>query len=271
MTKQTVVLIVLFLCVLVRCVFIEPNSLEIKKYEIEDNRLQGVRVAFLTDLHLKKRDYDRLDRIVRMTNAQSPDIVLLGGDFANGHNINSTMTPNIAAQKLSLLSAPAYAVLGNHDWWADGNEYIRALNSAGIKVLENQSVRIILKRKYVDIVGLADLTTRNVSLSKAFRKTNQPRIVVSHNPDVYYDIVNDVSLILAGHTHGGQFIIPFTKPLFVPSRYGSEFASGVIKNTSNIMIISKGLGMSILPVRLNCKPEITIVDFVRRGMATTKY
>ena len=74
-------------------------------------------------------------------------------------------------------------------------------------------------------------------------------------------------MILAGHTHGGQFVIPMTKPIFVPSKYGSEFASGYVKKTNNRMIISKGLGTTGIPVRLNCKPEITVVDFVRVGTA----
>jgi len=200
-----------------------------------------------------------------MTNNQMPDIVLLGGDFANGHNLKNTMNPDIAAQKLSLLTAPTYSVLGNHDWWTDGEAYIQAFKDSGIKVLESSSVRIILKGRYVDIIGLADYTTRSIKVGQAFRRTSIPRIVVSHNPDVYYDIADEASLILAGHTHGGQFILPFAKPLIVPSKYGSDFASGLIKQTINKMIISKGLGTSILPVRLNCKPEITIVDFVRKS------
>lgn len=267
MTKQMMVVIVLFVYVLIRSVIIEPNSLEVIKYEIEDNRLQGVRVAFLSDFHLKRRDYNRLDKIVRVTNLQSPDVVLLGGDFANGHNLKNTMNPNIAAQKLSLLNAPVYAVLGNHDWWSDGEAITNALKDSGIRVLENSSVRIVLRKRYVDIVGLADYTTRTPKVGQALKKTMEPRIIITHNPDVYYDIVDKVSLILAGHTHGGQFVIPFAKPIFVPSKYGSEFASGLIKKTVNKMIISKGLGTSILPIRLNCKPEITIIDFVRVGTA----
>ena len=77
--------------------------------------------------------------------------------------------------------------------------------------------------------------------------------------------MEDVDLILAGHTHGGQFILPFTPPLFVPSKFGVEFASGLINTRSNKMIISKGIGTSVLPLRLNCKPEIVIVDFVPVG------
>ena len=75
--------------------------------------------------------------------------------------------------------------------------------------------------------------------------------------------MDETNLILAGHTHGGQFILPFSPPLFVGSKFGAEFASGLISKTQNKMIISKGLGMSGLPLRLNCKPEIVIVDFIK--------
>ena len=259
------VLIVFFAYVLIRCFFIEPNSLVIKKYEIEDNSLQGIRVAFLSDFHLKRREYKKLDKIVNMTNAQNPNVVLLGGDFARGHNIKDTMNPVITAQKLSLINAPTYAVLGENDWWTDGELIAQSLKDSGIRVLDNSAIRIVLKNRYVDIIGLADLTTQQPQISKAFRKTMQPRLVITHNPDIYFDIVNDVNLIFAGHTHGGQFIIPFAKPVYVPSKYGSEFASGVIKKSTNKMVVSRGIGTTGFPVRLNCKPEIIIVDFVRAG------
>ena len=268
MTKEMMVLIALFVFVLIRSFIIEPNSLEVVRYEIEDNQLQGIRVAFLSDFHLKRRDYKRLDKIVNLTNQQNPNIVLLGGDYAFGHNIRATMAPSIMATKLSLLTAPTYAVLGNNDWWTNGELITNALIDNGIKVLENSNVRISLKNRYVDIVGIADATTQQPKIAQALRRTGTPRIIVTHNPDIYFDIIDDVNLILAGHTHGGQFVIPFTKPVFVPSKYGSEFASGLIKKTRNKMIVSKGLGLTGIPVRLNCKPEITIIDFVRSSQVS---
>ena len=265
MTKEMMVVIAFFVFILIRCFIIEPNSLVIKKYEIEDNKLQGIRVAFLSDFHLKRREYKKLDKIVNLTNMQNPNIVLLGGDYARGHDIKNTMNPIITAQKLSLINAPTYAVLGENDWWTDGDAISKALKDSGIRVLENSSVRIILKNRYVDIIGLSDLTTQKPSISKAFRKTALPRILITHNPDVYFDIIDDVNLILAGHTHGGQFVIPFAKPVYVTSKYGSEFASGLIKKARNRMIVSTGIGTTGFPARLNCKPEIVIVDFVRVG------
>ncbi len=265
MTKEMMVVIAFFVFILIRCFIIEPNSLVIKKYEIEDNKLQGIRVAFLSDFHLKRREYKKLDKIVNLTNMQNPNIVLLGGDYARGHDIKNTMNPIITAQKLSLINAPTYAVLGENDWWTDGDAISKALKDSGIRVLENSSVRIILKNRYVDIIGLSDLTTQKPSISKAFRKTALPRILITHNPDVYFDIIDDVNLILAGHTHGGQFVIPFAKPVYVSSKYGSEFANGLIKKARNRMIVSTGIGTTGFPARLNCKPEIVIVDFVRVG------
>lgn len=270
MTKEMMVLIAFLAFILIRSIFIEPNMLDVNKYQIEDNQLQGIRIAFLSDFHLKRRDYKRLDKIVNLTNQQQPNVVLLGGDFANGHNIKATMAPNIMASKLSLLNAPTYAVLGNHDWWTDAKLISESFKSNGIKVLENSNIRINLKNRYVDIIGIADATTQQPNIAQAMRRTAKPRIIITHNPDVYFDIIDDVNLILAGHTHGGQFVIPFAKPIFVPSKYGSKLASGLIRETKNKMIVSKGLGTTGIPMRLNCKPEVTIIDFVRAGSMPTK-
>ncbi len=267
MNKQLLILLVIILYFFGVSYFYEPNSLKVTKYEIEDNYLQGIRIAFLSDLHLKRNDYRRLNKIVKVTNEQRPDIVFLGGDYANGHDYKKTMDMDLVGAKLSLISAPKYSVLGNHDWWADGTKISSALRRNGVIVLENSHMRTVIKRRFIDIIGLADLDTRKVNVIQAMNGTHNPRIVLMHNPDSYYDIMGKVNLILAGHTHGGQFVLPFCPPIFVPSKYGTKFARGLIKETANKMIVSKGLGTSIVPLRFNCKPEIIIVDFVRVGEA----
>ncbi len=265
MTKQMIVVAALLVYVLFRSFFIEPNSLVTTNYKIENADLAGVRLAFLSDLHLRKNDYNKLNKIAMMTNKQHPDVIILGGDFLNGQNYKKSMNVTMIGQKLSMFNIPIYAVLGQQDWLTDGTQITQDLEYGGVKVLENSSRRAVIKGRYVDIIGLADLTTRGIDIEKAFYRTMRPRILVTHNPDVYYDVMEDVDLILAGHTHGGQFILPFTPPLFVPSKFGVEFASGLIHIRKNKMIISKGIGTSVLPVRLNCKPEIVIVDFVPVG------
>ena len=255
------VLLALFVYFLFHIFIVEPNSLEVTHYTISEPQLAGTSVVFLSDFHLKKHDYKRLNNIVKLAKKQNPNLVILGGDFARTQDYSSNMDMNIIASKLTLINAPIYAVLGESDWWADGKKTTQELLLNGIHVLENSNKRIVLNRKYIDIIGIADMTTRQPNISQALAKTKRPRIVITHNPDIYYDIIDEVSVILAGHTHGGQFVIPFTPPLFVPSKFGAEFASGLIKNSHNYMIISKGLGTTGIPVRFNCKPEIVVVEF----------
>ena len=263
MTKQMMVVIGLFLFVFIRSVFVEPNSLDVTIYQIENAQLQGITAAFLSDFHLKKSDRKRLDKIVKTVQKQNPNIVFLGGDFAINKNYKSMMNMELVALKLREIKAPIYSVLGSQDWRCDGKKIAQALKDNGITVLENSRRRIILGGRYLDVIGLADLKTRTPDIARAMYRSTNPRIILTHNPDVYYSIADNVTLILAGHTHGGQFNLPFVPPVFVPSKYARDFASGLIKTGNNQMIVTRGLGTSILPVRLNCKPEVVIIRFTR--------
>ncbi len=263
MDKKTLVLLLFLAYIFIKGFIVEPNSLEITKYEIQNYSLQGVRVAFLTDFHLRKNDYKRLDKIIKLANEQNADIVLLGGGYTYNHNPKNSMDASILAQKLSLINAPVYTVFGDDDAFAGEEKYKQEFLKNKIRVLDNSNIRTIVKRRYVDIIGLADIKTQEPNIQLAYRKTRLPRILLTHNPDIYYSIIDDTSLILAGHTHGGQIVPPFAPPFSVQSKYGVKFAKGLIKETNNIMIISKGLGTSGIPMRFNCKPEIVIIDFVK--------
>ena len=263
MNKQTIIVFIIILYIFVRSFFIEPNSLVVTKYKINEPRLNGSKIVFLSDLDIKKRDYKRLAKIIDLVNKQMPDIVLLGGDYIKENSVKNAMNVDMLASKLSLINVPMYAILGDEDWKAGADEIKTAFWNNQIAVLENANKRIMLNRRYVDIIGVSDLHSKPLEIEKAFRRTALPRIVITHNPDIYYNIMDDVTLILAGHTHGGQFILPFTPPLFVPSKFGAQFAGGLVQPNSNKMIISRGIGTTGLPLRLNCKPEIVVIEFVK--------
>ena len=270
MTKRTMVIIAVVLYLLFNVFILEPNALEVRDYWIEDSRLDGIKVAFLTDFNLKRSGYKRLKKIVHTTIDAKPDIVLLGGDFVYNHNLSKSMDMNSIADRLATFSQdlriPTFAVLGDDDWRSNNSKTIsEALMKNRIYVLNNSAGRVRIRGKTVDIAGVKDKTADQPNITKALSRTRIPRILLSHNPDIYYDVMEDVSVILAGHTHGGQVIFPYTPALFVPSQYGSKFASGLIKETNNKMIISRGLGTNKFPGRLNCKPEIVIVHFCKRG------
>lgn len=243
--------------------FIEPNQVEIKTYSIKDKELSGLKIAFLTDLHIAPSHTKRLRNIINLTNNQKPDIILLGGDYANGHSEKTTMPLSLMAQELSRLKAPlgVYAVLGNHDWMIDGKKLITEFEKVGIFVLLNSYKTIKLPQKNLYIVGVEEDVYRHPDIQKSLEHTSLPRILVTHNPDLFQTLTQKVSLTLAGHNHGGQVVIPFIGPLIVSGKTGIKYARGLFYENNNSLIVGAGIGTSFLPIRLNCPPEIVVITF----------
>lgn len=242
---------------------IELNLLEIKHYTIRDSRLNGLRIVFAADFHIGKHDVKRLEKIIESIQQQNPDLILLGGDFINGHNDLRTMSPERIAAKLRKLQAPlgVFSVLGNHDWYIGGRKMKHALQAAGIVVLENDNEVIPFKNGKFTLAGVADKITCVADSHQALKDTPEPRILLSHTPDVLPDVTDYVDLVLAGHTHGGQVKLPLIGALIVPLEHGRRYAEGFIEENGKKMIVSKGLGTSRISVRFNCKPEIVVIEF----------
>lgn len=268
MSKEHLITIVVVIYLIFHIFVLEPNMLQVTQYEIEDKSLDGVKIVFFSDLHIKRHEYKRIDKLIKAINKQNPDIVISGGDYAPSKNYSEMMDPDILGQKLSLIDAPVFSVLGEYDWYADGQDIAKNLQKNRIRVLENSSLKAPAKKRYVSIVGYADATTRTIKAAKSARGATKPRILVTHNPDVYYNVIEEYNLILAGHTHGGQIVIPFIPPLFSSSRY--KFNNGLIKSGQNPMIITKGLGAPGFRGRFNCKPEIVVINFVKNSTKPNK-
>lgn len=244
---------------------IEPNLLEIKHYFIKNKNLNGLRIVYAVDFHIAKHDKKRLEKIIEIINDQNADLILLGGDFIKGHNDLRTMPPERIAAKLRKLHAPlgVFSVLGNHDWYIGGRKMKHALQAAGIVVLENDNEIIPFNKGKFTLAGVADKITCVADSHQALKNTPEPRILLTHTPDVFPDITDSVELVLAGHTHGGQVKLPFIGALIVPLEHGRRYAEGFIEENGKKMIVSKGLGTSRISIRFNCKPEILVIEFTK--------
>ncbi len=256
--KQILILIISIL--LFWGIFVEPNLISVKKITLKSKGIKNLRIAFVSDFHLSKFSKTRLNRIINKINSYNPDIVLSGGDYVIMHRADVSMDMEYAANQLSKVKTKygVYSVMGNHDYFKD-NKYIKsALTSHGIKVLENSNVKIDTDNGALYLAGISDMQTTIYDLDKALRGTTPPIILLSHSPDIAPLARNRVNLVLSGHTHGGQVRIPFFGAIVVPSKYGKRYETGF---KENLIYISKGLGTSILRLRFNCPPEITIVDF----------
>ena len=269
--------------------FIEPNSLEVNRYIVQDEQLKGVKIVFASDFHIKPYGQKRLDMIVEKINAENPDFVVSAGDFVCGHTHHSTMPIEQIAKTLGKVKAKFgfYTSLGNHDGWYGNDEITKNLEQNGIKVLSNSNISLNIRGQKLYIAGIEDYDTGGPNIFKALEgvevdengRYNKPIIMLSHTPDMFPKMPDEITLVLAGHCHGGQIRISFLGPIFTASRYGDKYAKGwkqekdgksikidtskpiKLQKDISTLFVTRGIGVSILPLRFNCPPEINIIEF----------
>lgn len=267
---------------------VEPHfRLVNTRYRVKTARLETLsgsigrplRIAALADLHASEpwMPVSRIEDIVKRTNALNADVMVLLGDFVSGLGRFRTATVPIEAWSAALgkLRAPqgVYAVLGNHDWWVDAPAVTSHLENAGITVLENRAVSIdVPDGGHYWLAGLGDQLAipngrgwyRGVDDLEGtlaqIGDEESPAILLAHEPDIFPKVPSRFDLTLSGHTHGGQVRFPFFGAPIVPSRYGQRYAYGHITENDRQLIVSGGLGCSLLPVRFGVPPEIVIID-----------
>lgn len=248
-----------------------------------------LRVAVIADVHAAEpvMPAQRIEEIVARTNALNPDLTLLLGDYMASHKWKTrTLPPSEWAGLFTALKAPlgVHAVLGNHDWWDDPQaqrtqrgptESRVALERVGIPVYENDTVRLSKGGQAFWLAGLGDQISfrlgrwpngrwkyRGVDdLAGTLAKITDdaPVILMAHEPDIFPKVPARVSLTLSGHTHGGQVRLFGYSPV-VPSQFGNRYAYGHVVEDGRHLVISGGLGCSILPVRFGIPPEIVVLE-----------
>ncbi len=219
-------------------------------------------VAFLSDLHVGAPHWDleAVAALVERINAARPDLILLGGDFVHkGLRVPPPVPMSEIAPVLGRLQAPlgVIAVLGNHDWWWDGEEVRAALDGQGIRVLENQGLLLEKDGRRLWLAGLADDSTRRPWWAGAVagRPQRVPVLALAHDPGSWPEVPDEAILTLAGHTHGGQVYLPFFGAPVVPGRSDRRLAYGLAEQAGRRLYVTSGIGTSILGIRLNMRPE----------------
>ena len=243
-----------------------------------------LRIAVLTDLHATEpwMPVPRIERIVQAANELQPDLIVLLGDYVAGMERYRTGTVSIADWTAALrpLRAPygVHAVLGNHDWWVDPRGVRLGLEKVGIRVLENDAFKLQAGGRRFWLAGLGDQLAKRVGgrfvgvddLDGTVAQTmgdEDPVILLAHEPDIFVKVPLRITLTLSGHTHGGQVRLPFVGRPVVPSKYGQRFAYGHVAEGGRHLLVSSGLGLSGLPVRIMVPPEIALVTLAAPGAA----
>lgn len=249
----------------------EPSRLTEKEYTLAlpqwPEACANYRVAVVADIHAGAPyiGLEKIDRMVAMIRKQKPDLVLLPGDFVIQEVLGgSFIAPEVLASHLKPLleETKVYAVLGNHDAWLDSARVQKAFDDTGIAVLEDRAIPLSKNACQFWLVGLSDYTEGKLEHQKAFAMVPSgfPVLAFTHHPDVFPDIKNPFSLMIAGHTHGGQVRLPFLGRAVVPSKYGQRYAIGHIEENNRHLFVTPGIGTSILPVRFGVPPEISYLQ-----------
>jgi len=273
---------------------IEPMwRLAVTRYKVTPRRWPAplrLSIAVIADVHAggPAMPESRIAAIVAATNALTPDLIVLLGDFAASHRFRTSIVPPQRwSRALGRLKAPlgVHAILGNHDWWDDlkaqqaGKGPVigrRVLEQVGIPVYENDVATLVKDGRRFWLAGLGDQWAfpRRPARRRARRSfagvddlegtlgkvaDDAPIILLAHEPDIFPRVPDRVALTLAGHTHGGQIRCLGYSPI-VPSRFGNRYAYGHVVEDGRHLIVSGGLGCSMLPVRIGVPPEIVMVD-----------
>lgn len=251
------------------------STVELTEYEIEadiPNAFDGFTIVQVSDLHnctLGTNNKKVLDKIKEAT----PDIIVMTGDIIDARNTKVDVALAFAEEALKI--APCYYVSGNHeariDYDGDVYENFRdALSGLGVTVLENENCDIIKNGEEITLVGLKDggfdySRTLDDMLNEAMCENENYKILLAHRPE-YFDLYQDVDLIFSGHAHGGQVRLPFIGGLFAPGQgVLPKYDGGIYTEDERCMVVSRGVGNSLFPIRINNKPEIVAVKLKTKG------
>jgi len=228
-------------------------------------RFENYRITQLTDIHHSRiLGIEEVRRVVQLAQQTKPDIFVLTGDYSTSYR--RYIEP--CAEALASLTAPdgAWAVLGNHDHYTDPELTTRALERQHIAVLNNKNTIIRRGSDTLQLSGIDDWSWNATDWSKALAGLNKkvPTILLSHQPSVLeLEPTRDVSLILSGHTHGGQIKLPW---LGIPARFATRdlrFAQGLFRHDNTQLYVSTGTGVIGLPIRFGVRPEIAVLRLKR--------
>jgi len=248
---------------------VEPYSYWISETDIFirnlPERFENFRLTQLTDIHHSRiLGIDEIRRVVALAQETKPDMFVLTGDYTTSYR--RFIEP--CAEALASLNAPegVWAVLGNHDHYTDPELTTRALQRRHIAVLNNAHTTLQRGPDALQLSGIDDWTWNAVDWPGAFSglKPDTPTILLSHQPTVLdLEQTQNVSLILSGHTHGGQVRLPFVG---APGRFATndlKYDRGLFRRGGTQLYVSSGTGVIGLPVRLGVRPEIAVIRLKR--------
>lgn len=272
-------LITIVVIIVVTVIILGNYDVETYKYNIKSEKIpesfDGFRIAQVSDLH--NAEFDKYNSTVLQPIFLSrPNIIVITGDMIDSRNTDVDVALSFAQKAVNI--APVYYINGNHESRVpeEYEELKKGLTEAGVTVLENESVDITIGEETISLIGINDPTFRmklvddtmeqNIGhqLMDIIPDNDNYKVLLAHKPHYFDSYAGQVDLVLSGHAHGGQFRIPFVGGLIAPGQgFFPEYYEGSYIKEDTEMIVSRGIGNSIIPFRINNKPEIVVAELTK--------
>ena len=234
----------------------------------------GFRIVQISDFHNAHFGRDNHD-LAALIAKQNPDLIAVTGDLVDARKTDIEKSVSFVHQLVSI--APVYYVTGNHEAWIRERypELEKRLIEEGVNVLHDEAVLLERGEDVLQIAGLddPDFTDTDRFLQPAvlqvklarMQLTDDYTVLLSHRPEAFNAYVSaGIDLVLSGHAHGGQFRLPFVGGLVAPNQgLFPEYDSGLFREGDTAMVVNRGIGESIIPIRFNNRPEIVVIDLAR--------
>lgn len=281
-TRITRKCVIIFMSVLLCLVFTiwtvwGNTALMVNEITISDNRIpsafSGFRIAQISDLHNAEFGEDNV-KLLQLLSECDPDIIMITGDIVDANRTDIEIALAFAGGAVKI--APTYYVTGNHEAAISQYNVLKSgLEAAGVTVLEDEAVSLDRDGESVTLIGLSDPDATikgdlfgevpamiSSKLGNLIGGKGGYTILLSHRPELFETYVSsDIDLVLSGHAHGGQFRMPFMGGLIAPNQgLFPKYDAGVYTEGNTNMIVSRGLGNSIIPIRFNNRPEIILIE-----------
>jgi len=246
--------------------FWQNNMLTVSQYEYENEKisaeLDGFKIVQISDLHNKQFGAEQ-KRLLERVSECSPDIIVITGDIVDSNHTD--IGKALAFVEGAAEIAPVYYVTGNHELWLEDGELeelLDGISAAGAVILDDECVTVTSGDSSFILAGLDDSSLYNDTIKELeLDNSRETVILLAHEPQYLSDYSREnVDLILAGHAHGGQFRLPFIGGIVAPDQgFFPEYTAGVYTENETEMIVSRGLGNSVIPLRLFNFPDIVCV------------
>lgn len=249
---------------------IEPAWLDVNRLPLRlpqlDPAFSGFRLAQISDIHMGGwMNRERLDKVVQAVLAELPDVVAITGDYLLSHGWDEAREQALEDLSVALKPlvdfSPTLTVMGNHDYWTDVKKIRHKLRSIGILELSNSVFTLQRGDAIFHICGMDDVYEGRDRMDELLSRlpADGAAMLLCHEPD-FADTsaaTDRFDLQISGHSHGGQVVLPFVGPIHTP-KHGHKYPLGLYQIGNMIQYTNRGVGMARIPVRFNCRPEITV-------------